>query len=84
MTSNELDHLVRIGKLKMEPSSPREQRGLLDSATARLADAALGSLSFDGRFDLAYNASHALALAERLRDVVVALPASVAIAGDSA
>jgi len=62
MTSTELENLVRIGRLKREPSSARELRGLLESARLRLADAATRSLSFDSRFDLAYNASHALAL----------------------
>lgn len=62
MTSTELENLVRIGRLKREPPSARELQGLLDSARLRLADAAIGSLSFDSRFDLAYNASHALAL----------------------
>lgn len=62
MTSPELENLVRVGRLKHEPQSAREQQGLLDSARARLADATVESLSFDSRFDLAYNASHALAL----------------------
>lgn len=62
MTSAELDNLVRIGKLKREPPSAREQQGLLDSALARLTDAWQATLSFDSRFDLTYNAAHALAL----------------------
>lgn len=62
MSSTELENLVRIGKLKREPSSPRELTGLRASAISRLADAEVGTLSFDSRFDLAYNAAHALAL----------------------
>lgn len=62
MPSAELENLVRIGRLKREPPSEREQQGLLESADARLADANLQSLSYASRFDLAYNASHALAL----------------------
>lgn len=62
MTSAELDNLVRIGKLKREPASKRELQGLRDSARSRLADAGVVTLSFDSRFDLAYNAAHALAL----------------------
>ena len=62
MSSQNLDNLVDIGKLKREPPSLREQQGLFDSAESRLADAAIDSLSFASRFDLAYNASHALAL----------------------
>jgi len=53
---------MRIGRLKREPPSEREQQGLLDSADARLTDARMETLSFASRFDLAYNASHALAL----------------------
>jgi hypothetical protein len=62
MSSAELDNLVRIGKLKREPPSPRELNGLLASAISRLTDAGNDGLSFDSRFDLAYNAGHALAL----------------------
>ena len=62
MTSAELDNLVRIGKLKREPPSARELKGLLASARERLADAENLVLAFASRFDLAYNASHALAL----------------------
>lgn len=62
MTSAELDNLVRIGKLKREPPSARELQGLLASARERLADADNPALAFTSRFDLAYNASHALAL----------------------
>ena len=63
MTSAELENLVRIGKLKREPPSRREFNGLLLSGTARLTDAANTELALESRFDLAYNASHALALA---------------------
>ena len=69
MTAHEhLDNLLRTGLLKAEPSDPRECEGLLRSAVARLQDAHQITLSFDSRFDLAYNAAHALALtALRLR-----------------
>ena len=63
MTSPELDNLVQIGKLKREPPSRREFDGLLASGAARLADAANTDLALESRFDLAYNAAHALALA---------------------
>lgn len=62
MSSAELDNLVRIGKLKREPPSRRELQGLLASARERLADADNTALAYASRFDLAYNASHALAL----------------------
>jgi hypothetical protein len=62
MGSNELQNLARIGKLKPEPPGRRELEGLLASGRARLTDASSGQLSFDSRFDLAYNAAHALGL----------------------
>jgi GTP cyclohydrolase III len=62
MHSAELDNLAKIGKLKREPPSASELEGLHKSAMARLADAAHRELSFHSRFDLAYNAAHALAL----------------------
>jgi hypothetical protein len=62
MTSTELENLVRIGKLKREEPTEVEIAGLMRSAEARLADAQRVELSFESRFDLAYNASHALAL----------------------
>ena len=68
MTSAELENLVRLGQLKREPPVASEIRGLLRSGEARLADAANRALSLESRFDLAYNAAHALALAAlRLR-----------------
>jgi hypothetical protein len=63
MTSAELENLVRIGRLKREPASPAEIEGLIRSGEARLLDASNRSLSLESRFDLAYNAAHALALA---------------------
>ena len=63
MTSRNLDNLVKAGKLKVEPGSQPEFDGLLRSARARLIDARNETLSIESRFDLAYNASHALALA---------------------
>ena len=68
MTSAELENLARLGQLKREPPMVSEIRGLLRSGEARLADAANRALSLESRFDLAYNAAHALALAAlRLR-----------------
>jgi hypothetical protein len=63
MTSSELENLVRIGKLKPEAASRREVEGLIHSGTSRLTDAANPMLADESRFDLAYNAAHALALA---------------------
>jgi hypothetical protein len=63
MPSRELENLARIGKLKQEPPSAAEVAGLRRSGGARLRDSANRSLALESRFDLAYNAAHALALA---------------------
>jgi hypothetical protein len=63
MTQRELDNLVRIGQLKPEPPAQVELEGLLRSGSRRLTDAERAELSLESRFDLAYNAAHALALA---------------------
>lgn len=63
MTSQNLDNLSRTGQLKKEPPDQREFDGLVGSARARLKDSRNESLALESRFDLAYNASHALALA---------------------
>jgi hypothetical protein len=58
------ENLCGPGKpLRSEPPDAAEFAGLLRSGLARLADAAVGSLSLESRFDLAYNAAHALSLA---------------------
>lgn len=59
-----LDNLSGPGKpLKVEPPDPAEIAGLLRTGSARLADAGKGQLALESRFDLAYNAAHALCLA---------------------
>lgn len=58
----ELENLVRVGGLKREPAREGELEGLVRSGTVRLADARNSKLSLESRFDLAYNAAHALAL----------------------
>src|SRR5438270_4779538 len=58
-----LEVLAATGILKKEPAVPDEINGLIRSATARLADAQKTSNSDESRFDLAYNAAHALSLA---------------------
>jgi hypothetical protein len=58
-----LDNLVRIGQLKAEPPVQTELDGLIRSGQVRLTDAAHAGLSLESRFDLAYNAAHALSLA---------------------
>ena len=63
MTSANLENLAKSGNLKREPSNAEELIGLVRSAKARLQDAHNVGLSADSRFDLAYNAAHALSLA---------------------
>ena len=46
--------------LKAEPFDANEFAGLKRSGLARLKDAAVASLSLESRFDLGYNAAHAL------------------------
>ena len=59
-----LENLSGPGKaLKAEPPDPKELAGLLRTGKARLHDARNTSLSLESRFDLAYNAAHALCLA---------------------
>jgi len=63
MPQRELENLLRIGKLKLERSALAELKGLLRSGSLRLADSRRSDISLESRFDLAYNATHALALA---------------------
>ena len=59
-----LENLCGPGKpLAAEPPDVAEIAGLLRSGRARLFDAHNASLSLESRFDLAYNAAHALCLA---------------------
>lgn len=59
-----LENLSGPGKsLFGESVDAREVQGLVQSARARLMDARNVSLSLESRFDLGYNAAHALCLA---------------------
>ncbi|MBV5323420.1 hypothetical protein JZU51_01455 [bacterium] len=59
-----LEKLCGPGKpLRAEPMDSLEFVGLRRSGMVRLRDAANSSNSLEGRFDLAYNAAHALCLA---------------------
>ena len=59
-----LELLSGPGKsLRQELPDAKEFAGLQRSGLARLRDAANAGLSLEGRFDLAYNAAHALCLA---------------------
>jgi hypothetical protein len=62
-----LENLSGPGRsLKKEPPDAKEFAGLRRSAIARLTDSAKSSNSLESRFDLAYNAAHALCLAALL------------------
>lgn len=63
MAIAQLDNLVKAGGLKAEPPEQAEFDGLVRSGTVRLTDAQNATLSLEGRFDLTYNAAHALSLA---------------------
>ena len=63
MAIEELRNLAERGLLKAEPATAEEISGLAHSGAVRLADARNVALSLESRFDLAYNAAHALSLA---------------------
>ena len=63
MTSENLENLVKTNQLRAEPADRKEFDGPVRSGRARLADARKSDLSYESRFDLAYNAAHALSLA---------------------
>ena len=63
MNKDALNNLVRIHKLHHEAADASEVQGLIQSGTVRLRDAGLEALSLESRFDLSYNAAHALSLA---------------------
>jgi hypothetical protein len=62
--SNLLENLCGPGKpMHSEPPDADEIAGLLRSGRARLNDSRNETLALESRFDLAYNAAHALCLA---------------------
>lgn len=63
MANEYLDNLVANDMLKAEAPSTDEVAGLVRSGVARLEDAKNDGLNLESRFDLAYNAAHALSLA---------------------
>ena len=63
MAIDKLGNLARIRQLKEEPGTKEEIAGLVRSGIVRLEDSKNNSLSQESRFDLAYNAAHALSLA---------------------
>lgn len=75
-----LDNLCGPGKsLKPEAPDANELAGLLRTGIARLHDARNTTLALESRFDLAYNAAHALwDVDERLVNDLIAATAAVA------
>jgi hypothetical protein len=63
MAKRQLDNLVTSGSLKREAPAASEIEGLIHSGETRLRDAENEALAIESRFDLAYNAAHALSLA---------------------
>jgi len=62
MANENLDNLVKTGNLKAETPAHDEIAGLIASGLARLDDSRNENLNLESRFDLAYNAAHALSL----------------------
>ncbi len=63
MTLAALERPVRAGQLKAEAPAAEEIAALVRSGETRLKDATNPELALESRFDLAYNAAHALSLA---------------------
>lgn len=63
MSSERLENLAGLGHIKPEAAKADEIANLVAGGRKRLADAKKKTNSIEGRFDLAYNASHAFALA---------------------
>jgi hypothetical protein len=63
MSKQELDNLVKIGRLKVEAASRKEFDGMVKSARRGLIDAQNESIETDSQFDLAVEAAHKFALA---------------------
>lgn len=61
--SDPLETLASTGLLKHEPPGREEIAGLLHTAAVRLEDVRKTMIAPESRFDLAYDAAHALALA---------------------
>jgi len=59
-----LENLAKLdSSIHAEPADAAEYEGLVHSGRVRLADAGRTDIALESRFDLAYNASHAISLA---------------------
>ncbi|MFV1985283.1 MAG: hypothetical protein ACC657_17175 [Thiohalomonadales bacterium] len=63
MTLENLENLVKIKQLKIEPPDQNEFDGMVSSAKRRLKDAEVEGVSEEGCFLSAYGAAHTLSLA---------------------
>lgn len=63
MTLKNLDNLVKINELKVEPPDQLEFDAMVSSAKQRLQDATVEAVSEEGRFLSAYGAAHVLSVA---------------------
>ena len=68
--TRELDNLVAIRQLKVEPASNAEVATLLQRATTLSSDAGNTSLAPASRFNLAYDAASALSAAHDRRNAL--------------
>jgi hypothetical protein len=63
MPNENLENLVKIGKLKVDPSTDDEVMGLIQRGLVKIEDYKHPDLSIETRFDIIYGAAHALCLA---------------------
>jgi hypothetical protein len=63
MPLKELDNLVKINTLKIEPPDQNEFNRMVESARRFLKDAKVEELSEEGKFSCVYSAAHILSLA---------------------
>lgn len=63
MSNENLANLVKARQLKVGNSTDEEISGLIQRGLVKIEDCETANLSTDSRFDLAYNAAHALCLA---------------------
>lgn len=63
-----LENMVRQGMLHAERPDAKEYNGLVRSGRVRLQDARKATISLESRFDLAYNAAHALCARRELAE----------------
>ena len=63
MSLKELDNLVKIKTLKIEPPDQDEFNRMINSANRCLKDAKIDGLSDEGKFSSVYTAAHLLSLA---------------------